>query len=57
MSSETKCESVRLATLRKLAVPNGRDTVSNTDDNRFKSSDREYESDIAMHLLLNVDGA
>ena len=29
--------------------------VSNTDDNTFKSSDRNYQSVIAKHLSLNVD--
>ena len=38
-------------------MSNGRGTVSNTDDNTFKSSDREYHSAIAKHLSLNVECA
>ena len=35
-------------------MSNGRDTVSSTDDNAFKSSDRENQSAIANLLSLNV---
>ena len=52
VSSETKCKT---RGLEGIVVLRGGGTVSTTDDNTFKSSDRKYQSVIAKHLSLNVD--